>query len=99
MEGAMSAVTARTTEAQIWTRIVQPDEDLLSPAAAESLLRLKFAEQDIARMNDLAEKNRQGLLTEEERKDLESYVRVGDILTLLHLKARRAMDRRPRTGS
>jgi hypothetical protein len=94
----MSIVTARTTEAQIWTRIVQPNEHLLSPAAAESLLRLKFAEQDIVRMNDLAEKTRRGLLTEEERKGLESYVRVGDILAPLHLKAGRAMERRPRTG-
>jgi hypothetical protein len=52
-----------------------------------------------SRMNDLAEKNREGLLTEEERNELESYVRVGDLLALLHLKARRAMERRPRTGS
>jgi hypothetical protein len=95
----MSTVTARTTEAQIWTRIMQPDESLLTPAAAESLLRLKFAEQDIARMNDLAQKNQEGLLTEEERRELESYVRVGDILSLIHLKARRAMERQPRTGS
>jgi hypothetical protein len=99
MEGTMSAVAARTTDAQIWSRIIPPDENLLTPEAAESLLRLKFAENDIARMNDLAQKNQEGLLTEEEREELESYVRVGDLLSLLHLRARRAVGHRPRTGS
>jgi hypothetical protein len=91
----MSAATAPTTEAQIWSRIVQPDEDPLTPTAEESPLRLKFAEQDLALLNDLAQKNREGLQSEEERKELESYVRVGDIVALLHLQARRAMELRP----
>jgi hypothetical protein len=76
-----------------------PNEKGLSPKAAESLLALHFAEHDKARMDELAQKNRAGALTEVERKELELYVRVGDLLSLLHLKARRSLDHQPDPGS
>jgi len=45
-------------------------------------------------MNDLARKNREGVLTDDERKELALYVKVGDVLSLLHLKARKSLDHR-----
>jgi hypothetical protein len=71
-----------------------PEKNGLSPETAHSLLELTFAEEDTARMNDLARKNREGVLTDDERKELALYVKVGDVLSLLHLKARKSLVRR-----
>ncbi|EDX74593.1 hypothetical protein MC7420_6071 [Coleofasciculus chthonoplastes PCC 7420] len=42
-------------------------------------------------MNELAEKNNRGLLSETERQDMEKYLRVGNFLNLLHAKARQSL--------
>ncbi len=90
----MQTTVTPLTEAEIWTRIIMPQKNGLSPETARSLLELTFAEEDAARMNDLARKNREGVLTDDERKELALYVKVGDVLSLLHLKARKSLDHR-----
>ena len=90
----MQTTVTPLTEAEIWTRIIMPEKNDLSPETARSLLELTFAEGDKARMNDLARKNREGGLTDDERKELALYVKVGDVLSLLHLKARKFLDHR-----
>ncbi len=90
----MQSTVTPVTEAEIWTRIIMPQKNGLSPETARSLLELTFAEEDTARMNDLARKNREGVLTDDERKELALYVKVGDVLSLLHLKARKSLDHR-----
>jgi hypothetical protein len=79
------------SEAAIWSRVIRPESNGLSTAAARSLLALRFSTEDQARMNELAAKNRKGRLTIAERQELESYVKVGDVLSLLHLKARKSL--------
>jgi hypothetical protein len=86
-----SSVQTENTESAIWVRVIQTNTDGLSPDAARSILKLGFSEQDKARMHDLAQRNNEGLLSERERRELEDYVRVGDVLSLLHLKARKAL--------
>jgi len=95
----MQTTVTPLTEAEIWTRIIMPQKNGLSPETARSLLELTFAEEDTARMNDLAQKNREGVLTDDERKELALYVKVGDVLSLLHLKARKSLDHRTEPGS
>ena len=87
----MQTTVTPLTEAEIWTRIIMPQKNGLSPETARSLLELTFAEEDTARMNDLARKNREGGLTDDERKELALYVKVGDVLSLLHVKARKSL--------
>lgn len=87
----MQTTVTPLTEAEIWTRIIMPEKNGLSPETARSLLELTFAEADTARMNDLARKNSEGVLTDDERKELALYVKVGDVLSLLHLKARKSL--------
>jgi hypothetical protein len=43
------------------------------------------------KITELAQKNREGTLSEAERQELEAYVKVGDVLSLLHLKAKRSL--------
>jgi hypothetical protein len=87
----MPSASAPAAEAALWARVIEPDSNGLPRAAARALLRLTFSEPDRDRMNELAEKNRNGLLTARERRELEGYVKVGDVLSLIHLKARKSL--------
>ena len=68
----MQTTVTPLTEAEIWNRTIMPEKNDLSPVAARSLVELTLAEGDKARMNDLARKNREGVLTNDERKELAS---------------------------
>jgi hypothetical protein len=76
------------TETAIWERVIDPNEDDLSPEAARFLLRLDFGEPDHARMQELAQKSNDGTLTADERLELQNYVRIGNVIALMQSKAR-----------
>ena len=75
-------------EADIFGRVIDPASPALTPAAAEGLLSLGYSEADHARMAELAAKSNAGTLTPAERRELEGYVFVGDLLSMLKSKAR-----------
>ena len=79
------------TEADILVRIVHPEDGNLPQEISRLILDLRFEAEDINRMNELAEKNNRGLLSETEHQDMEKYLRVGNFLNLLHAKARRSL--------
>jgi hypothetical protein len=81
-------------EADIFSRIIDPSNPTLIPQAAEGILSLSYSEADHARMADLAAKSNQGTLSAEELQELESYVFVGDVLSLMKSKARISLQRR-----
>ena len=83
----MSTLIAES-EAEIWSRTIQPESGDLSPEAARALLQLKLRPADVERVNDLSAKAREGELTNEESRELESYLNVGRALELLKAKAR-----------
>ncbi len=85
----MSAIT----EADIFNRIIDPSNPTLTPEAAKALLQFGYSEVDHARMAELAEKSNDGSLTPDERRELESYVFVGDVLSMLKSKARLSLQR------
>jgi uncharacterized protein YnzC (UPF0291/DUF896 family) len=60
----------------------------MSPEFAPAILDLRFDQAAVNRMNELAEKNRQGTLTEAESDEMEKYLRVGNFLNLIQAKAR-----------
>ncbi|HEX4056123.1 MAG TPA: hypothetical protein VHX86_17820 [Tepidisphaeraceae bacterium] len=76
------------TEAEIFSRIIDPSNPTLLPEAAKAILQLSYSESDHARAAELARKSNEGALTAEERRELEGYVFVGDVLALLKSKAR-----------
>ena len=81
----------------IWQRAVQ-FEGKLSAAAARALLKVRFSQRDVERMNELAQTARAGGLTTEEQMDLDNYERLGCLLDVLHSQARIALKPR-RTAS
>src|SRR4051794_3843219 len=80
-------------EAAIWPRLIQPERDDLSEAAARSILRIEFAEQDKTRMHKLALKAQEESLTESDQAGIDNDCRVGRLLDLMHSKARRSLQR------
>lgn len=80
-----------STEAAIWTRIIDPQTGNLRHEAAQTLLDLDFNAADRRRMEELAEKAGAGTLSARERKDAESYNRVAHLLALLQSKARQSL--------
>ena len=84
----MPPIPHSLTEADIFARIVHPKDGNLPQEISRLILDLRFQAEDITRMNDLAEKNNRGLLSETERQEMERYLRVGNFLNLLQAKAR-----------
>jgi hypothetical protein len=81
-------------EAEIWERIVHP-RGPMSKAAARRIQNLKFPAQDRERMHDLAQRNQRGELSDEEEYELDHYCRVGTLLSILKVRARRLLKARP----
>jgi len=93
----VSAMPIATTpsEADIWERIIRP-RGAMSKQAARRILELSFTDEDRKRMHDLAERNRRGELSEDEEAELDHFCRVGTLLSILKLRARRVLKSRNR---
>ena len=70
---------------------MQTRDRSISRDVAEYLLSIAFDEDDTERMNALAERAREGNLTTEEAAELDSYLHVGSLLSILQSKARRLL--------
>ena len=86
-----SQITSPNTEAAILARLIQFGQEELPRGAAEYLLSIRFDERDTARMNELSESARQGKLTADEQSELDSYLHVGNHLSNMQSRARRAL--------
>jgi hypothetical protein len=85
---------AAITEADILEQVVMPDRPGFSPEAARAILALRFDTSAISRMDELAEGNRQGTLTQGEQEELAMYMRVGNFLNLMQAKAHLSLAKR-----
>ena len=79
------------SEADIFSRVFEPVENNMSPEVANDILKLDFNPVDRDRMNVLAEKARVGSLRPAEDDELEKYIRVGHLLSILQSKARQSL--------
>jgi hypothetical protein len=83
-----------TSEIAMFGRLIQAEHGDLKPPLARYVLTLGFPKSDQARMSDLAARNQEGSLSAQEQDELQSYVRSGHLLALLHSKARKSLKRR-----
>lgn len=77
----------------ILSRLIRPQEQTLSEAAARAILQIEFDPRDRERMRELAAKNQEGVLTEKEQDELDNYLRIGRLVDLLCAKARLSLVR------
>lgn len=81
-------------DAAIWARLLDPASPLIDEYAAAGFLQLKFQRCDVDRMNMLAEKGRQAALSEAERREIESYNRVGHLVAIVQARATQILQQR-----
>ena len=79
-----------TKPSDIWLRLVS-DRELLSPEVARYFLKFHFLESEQQRMAVLNEKANEGLLTVEERSELEEFIHIGTVLSIMQSKARQSL--------
>ena len=79
---------ANSNELGSLERLLRPLRRELSAELADALLRLKADAEVQARYDELAGKNTEGVLTAQERGELESLVHANSILSLLKAEAR-----------
>jgi hypothetical protein len=95
------AEVLKSSEAAIFARVWENRDGGLTPPLARHVLKLGFGDEDKARMHDLIERNQEGTLTDDERAELDNFVKVGDLLAILQSKARKFLLHPPqpaRTG-
>lgn len=92
-----SAAMARETpivaenEITIFGRLIEPGHDGPPPKVAQYILALDFRFEQQTRMHTLAMKAQKGTLTLKEKGEIDSYERVGHMLSLWKSKARKAL--------
>jgi hypothetical protein len=84
---------SRRNEGAIFARLWETGNGGLSPELARHILQLGFSDEDKARMHELAVKNQEGRIVAEEQDELDSYIKVGDLLAILQSKARKALEK------
>lgn len=72
-------------------RGTDPLLDILSVEQASALVAYSGDEALRAKIDDLASKNTEGLLTDEERAEYEGYVRANNFMSILQAKARKRL--------
>src|SRR5258708_32940203 len=70
-------------------RMLEPVSRCFTMEVADRLVQLRADPQIQIRIDELADKCTEGELTEEERREYETYVRAGNLIALLQAKARR----------
>lgn len=78
------------TEAAIFGRVVD-GSGALSRELAEHVLTLSISADDQARVSELLQRNAEGVLLDAERKELDNFNHIGDLISLWHSRARRAL--------
>jgi len=89
----MQPTSLTPTDAAVFGCLGKPDRGDFSPEAAREILSLKFDKEDARRMNQPAEKAREGTLSLQEEAEVESYRRAGYLLGILWSKARLSLKR------
>ena len=74
-------------ESAILERAVTAENQSWSPEAARAMLAFKLAEADLRRADELAAKAREGSISEEEKRGLEDYLRIGRIIEFMKARA------------
>jgi len=79
------------TTAAYLDRMLEPVSRCLTPEAADRLVHVQPDPELQDRIDLLADKCTEGELTQEERAEYESYVRAGNLISILQAKARKQL--------
>jgi hypothetical protein len=97
-ETDMPTVCRPITEPEILLEVLAGGQRGLPQEVAQWILTLHFSDAQQVRMLDLADRGNAGTLSAEEKKEIQSYARAGDFLSLWHAKARLALRNQAQTA-
>jgi hypothetical protein len=83
----------KTLDTPVLDRLLDPLGRILTPEVARKLVNLRFDSIVQARINKLARRCNEGMLTESERREYETYVYAIDFIAILQAKARALLKR------
>jgi len=86
----MSSLTVNT----VLDRVLDPFTECLTREVAERVVNLRADAEVQARVDDLADKANEGLLSDEERAEYDKYREAFHFITILQAKARALLDRK-----
>jgi hypothetical protein len=75
----------------VFERVLAAVGECLDRQSAEALIQVRADQQIQERIEELADKSAEGMLTPEERDDYEALVRVGNFVAILQARARRRL--------
>jgi hypothetical protein len=75
-------------ELAIWERVFVPDPGHITPDQARYLLDVRFPQADLDRIDKLSAKADDGTIEAQEKAELERYIHVGHLLSILKAKVR-----------
>ena len=78
----------KTLDGPVLGRLIDPLTGILTPEVARKLVRLRFDAKAQAHIDKLARKCNEGELTDDERREYETYVHAIDFIAILQAKAR-----------
>jgi len=83
---------SQTQETSVLDRMLDPLSRCLDAESAKRVLELSVDPVVQARVDVLAERANEGLLTPEERAEYEAYINADDFIAILKMKAKRYLD-------
>jgi hypothetical protein len=93
--GGVACVMIVSKGKAIFGRVFVNGEKAMTPELARHILGLGFNDKNNARMHSLTVKNRENRISQIECEELDSYIKVGDLLAILQSKARKFLKSRP----
>jgi hypothetical protein len=87
-----NATTSPASEVSILSRLLLNGRGGPTRELAQYLLGVGFTDEDKARMHELAAKNQENEISPEELRELDGYVKAGDLLAILQAKARKLLE-------
>ena len=86
----MTTIASGANQADIFRRVLE-QRGAMTPAVAQYFLQLELPHDDRTRLDELAAKAREGTLSAAEEADLDEFRRVGRLVELMKLKARKVL--------
>src|SRR5262245_35038286 len=91
---SLMATAPSLSEADILQQVIAGRNGGFAPETARELLKLSFDRPTTTRIRRLLTKNNRGTIQAEERAILDKYLRVGQLIDLLHAQARLSLKHR-----
>ena len=91
----MSQLQSSHHQPDILSQLLEPVGQMMPVDFAQKLAAMRASPEVQARIDELADRSNEGVLTDKERADYEAYVDAIDVIRILQAQARAVLARQP----